>query len=124
MKKIVVLFVTFSVFLFFSCKDEDSKATGTVVFGANYGIINCITTVNVFIDGKHMGQLEAPADSVPNCDVNYGIRMELLAGHYNYNVEIRPLMGSGCSKDVSGELDITEGGCETVFINYLEIFEN
>lgn len=125
MKKSNGLVVIFVLIFLFSCKDENNNgATGTVAFGANYHIINCITTVDVFIDGKHYGQLEGPADSVPDCMANYGLRTELETGHHAYKVEIRPLMGIGCSEDVEGELNITEGGCETVFINYLKVFTN
>ncbi len=68
--------------------------------------------------------METPTDSVPNCDMNYGLTEELEVGKYNYKVEIRPVQGTGCTKDITGDLDITEGDCETVFINYNEVFAN
>lgn len=104
-----------------SCNTDEVKVKGTVMFGSNYAIINCISTVNIFIDGRHIGIIDFPVDSVPNCDLNYGFREELAVGHHNYKVEIRPPQGNGCTADVFGELDITERGCETVFINYREI---
>lgn len=107
--------------LVWSCNNDEEKATGTVVFGANYHVIDCITNVNVFIDGKHVRTLEVFADSVPDCDYNYGIREELTVGRHSYKVEIRPDMGTGCMADVQGKLNIEEGGCETIFINYFEI---
>jgi hypothetical protein len=119
-----ISFVVFLIIFLFSCTDENEKTYGTVVFGANYHVIDCITNVDVFIDGKHIGQLETPADSVPDCDLNYGLREELATGHHNYKIEIRSEQGIGCTKDITGELNITEGCCETVFIDYYEVFVN
>jgi hypothetical protein len=124
MKIQISFFVVFLIIFLFSCTDENEKTYGTVVFGANYHAINCITSVDVFIDGKHIGQLEVPADSVPDCGHNYGLREELETGNHTYKIEIRPMQGIGCTKDITGNLNITEGGCETVFIDYFEVFAN
>ncbi|MEN8118251.1 MAG: hypothetical protein ABFS16_14795 [Bacteroidota bacterium] len=122
MRKYISNLLLFCLFAFIvSCNDDNVNSTGTVVFGANYHVINCISNVDVFIDGKHIGQLEVFADSVPDCSRNYGLRKELEIGNYDYKVEIRPPQGTGCTKDLFGELNITEGGCETVFIDYFKI---
>jgi hypothetical protein len=124
MKKQISFFVVSLTILLFSCTDKNEKTYGTVVFGANYHAINCITSVDVFIEGKHVGQLEVPADSVPDCELNYGLKQELETGNHSYKIEIRPMQGIGCTKDITGNLKITESGCETVFIDYFEVFEN
>lgn len=121
MKKVILSIFTTVVFLLVLSCNDDEQATGTVVFGANYHVINCITEVDVYIDGEHIGQLENFTDSVPNCDLDYGIRKEIEIGTHSYKVEIRPDTGTGCTADVSGELDVKEGGCETVFVDFFNL---
>ena len=124
MKKLILFTFLFITGFLFSCTDENDKPHGTVVFEANYHIINSITNVDVFIDGRHVGRLYGPTDSVPDCELNYGLRTELESGHYNYKIEISSENTTGCAEDIWGELNITEGSCKTVFIDYMKVFTN
>jgi len=118
-QSVIILFTLFT--LISSCKKEDTKPTGFITFGANYHVVNCITNVTIYIDGKFMGELKVFADSITDCNTNAGLTKELEIGHHYYKVKIRPESGIGLSKDIAGQVDITENCCEIVFVDYFKL---
>ena len=105
-----------------SCgKGQNDQKKGYVSFGANYHIINCITTVTIFLDGEPVGILQHFVDAIDNCGEAENITKEISIGKHSYRVEIRSESGSGCTKDISGTFEISENECEKVFIDYLQI---
>lgn len=105
----------------YSCEDPDDDNMGTVLFAANYHVINCITEPRVYIDEEYVGTITIPADSVVECNSESGVRKDLELGLHSYKIEIRPLGGSGCLSDIEGEIWVEQGTCETVFVDYFEI---
>ncbi len=119
---ISTLIIFFGISIFNSCdKTEDSK-TGFVTFGANYHIINCISTVTIYVDNEKIGTLTNPTDTIIDCGEESNITKELSIGEHSYKIEIRPASGTGCTKDIDGTFTISENECEKVFIDYLEVF--
>lgn len=121
MKKLSIILLS-ALFLssIISCSKDETKK-GTVTFGANYNVINCITTVTVFIDGEKLGKLNFYTDSIIDCGRPENLNKQLPVGQHAYKVEIRPAMGTGCTKDISGNILINENECTKVFINYYKI---
>lgn len=113
-------FLLFFVLTTTSC-EKDSGKTGTVTFGANYHIINCITNITVFIDGEKVGMIEMPSDSVIDCGISGYLNKDVSIGNHSYKVEIRPEMGAGCTKDIKGTFRIHENECKKIFIDYTKI---
>jgi len=109
-----LLFLLISV----SC---NKTGTATVSFGANYNVINCITTVTVFVDGGNMGKLENPSSGVNSCDQPETLNLRLPVGMHHYHVEIRELEGIGCTKDIDGDFKLNENDCVRIFIDYTKI---
>ena len=117
---IVSLLLTLSVS---SCGEElNVQKKGSVTFGANYHMINCITTVTIFLDGKNIGTLQHCFDAIENCGKAENITKDISIGKHSYKVEIRPDIVSGCTKDITGTFEISENECKKVFIDYLQIF--
>lgn len=110
--------------VFSSCVKEESEKKGFVTFGANYHIINCISTVNISIDGKIIGDLKNPTDTISECGEKGNITEEVSIGEHTYNVKIRSESGTGCTENIAGRFSISENECEKIFIDYLEIFNN
>ena len=119
--KVILLIVSIIMILLVSCDNDDSKTKGSVTFGANYGIINCITTVTVYIDNENIGNLSIPTDTITDCGLTGNITKDLTVGYHDYVVEIRPEIGTGCTKDISGSFEIYENECTKIFIDYLTI---
>lgn len=115
-------FLLFS--LFNSCDKTEIEKKGFVTFGANFHVVNCITTVTIFIENENVGTLTNFTNSINDCGEESNITRELSVGDYSYKVEIRPLSGSGCTKDIIGNFTISENQCEKVFIDYIEVFNN
>ncbi len=108
----------FLLFFLFSCI---KPGTGAVSFGANYDIINCITTVTIYVDGENMGQLKNPSMGVSSCNQPENLNLKLPAGDHHYRIEIRPLEGTGYSKDIVGNFKLNENDCIKIFIDYAKI---
>ena len=104
----------------FSCSKDDTKK-GTATFGANYNVINCITTVTVFIDGEKLGKLTFYTDTILYCGQPENLNKQLSVGPHDYKVEIRPITGIGCTKDIIGTISIIENECTKIFIDYRKI---
>jgi len=125
MKKTAMLLCVAALCLFsVSCSkdvNKDDGKNGTVTFGANYDVINCITTVTIFIDGQNIGKLTNATDTITECGHPGNVTKRLPVGEHSYKVEIRPALGSGCSKDITGTVQIKENECTKVFINYFKV---
>ena len=107
--------------LMFSGCEKSENRTASVTFGANYHVVNCITYVTVYLDGKKLGKLETPADSITECGQTENITKEVFPGKHFYKVEIRSEMGTGLKKDIKGEFRVGRGECYKVFIDYFKI---
>ena len=118
MKKIV--FVILIGLLAITCDKIDNKK-GTVAFGANYHVIDCITTVTVFIDDEKLGTLTSYVDRINDCQQAGTLTKDLSVGKHSYKVEIRPLAGTGTTKDLTGTIQMDENDCIIVFIDYYTI---
>ena len=118
----LIIFLGFTIVN--SCDKAESDKTGFVTFGANYHIINCVSTVTIYIDNKNVGTLNNPTDSISDCGEESNITKKLSIGAHSYKVEIRPESGTGCTKDINGTFTISENGCEKFFIDYLKVFSN
>ena len=121
MRKNILLIAISIIFLTISCDNDDVKETGTVTFGANYHAINCITYVTVYIDGTELGTLQSPTDEITECNAPENLSKELTVGKHSYLIEIRPELGTGCTKDIVGSFELDENECEKLFIDYFEI---
>jgi len=104
----------------FTC-NKSVTPKGTVSFGANYGVINCITSVTIYVDNNKIGVLGSTIDNITDCGQNGTITKDLSVGQHSYKVEIRPLSGIGCTKDITGTIQIVENECSKVFIDYYTI---
>lgn len=119
MRKLFILLLILGVFLISNSCEEDR--TGYVTFGANFHVIDCITTVTVYVDGVSLGVLEGFTDAITECHATGNITKELPVGKHSYLVEIRSLSGTGCTKNISGNFIIEVGECEKKFIDYFAI---
>jgi len=129
MKKLVLMIIPVLIcgVMFISCSSDNVEKiedrTGIVTFGANFHIINCITTVTIFLDSENIGTLQNPVDAIVDCEETGNLTKEISVGKHTYRVEIRPLLDEGCKKDIAGTLVISENECKKIFIDYLQVFD-
>lgn len=119
---LTTLIILLGTSIFYTCDKPEDKMTGFVTFGANYHIINCISSVTIFIDNEIVGTLTNPTDTIVYCGEESNITQELTVGDHSYKIEIRPEIGTGCTKDINGTFTISENECEKIFIDYLKVF--
>ncbi len=117
-KRIVFLFIPIFLILIFSCESENLNGNGTVTFGANFHIIDCISYVTVYVDDIELGTLQNSTNEITECNAPENLSKELTAGKHSYLVEIRPPIGTGCTKDISGTFTLVDNECEKIFIDY------
>lgn len=108
-------------FMLSSCDDDKDDKKGFVTFGANYHVINCFSTVTIYLDGKNIGTLESPTDTILNCDDPGNITRKISTGEHLFKIEVRS-EGGGCTKDIVGVFDIAENECKKIFVDYWQIF--
>ena len=110
-----------AIFIASSC-EEFFKKKGQVTFGSNFHVVNCISTVTIYLDGQNIGTLSNSVDSIYDCGLKENITKEISVGKHHYKIEIRPQYGDGCTKDLSGTFTISENECKKIFIDYLQVF--
>jgi hypothetical protein len=111
-------------FIFSSCKEKiEEKKEGVVTFGANFHIINCQTTVNIFLDGESIGTLQNPVTMINDCGEAGNLTKTILVGAHTYKVEIRSTSGEDFTKDIIGTFTVSENECKKIFIDYRQIFD-
>lgn len=120
MKKIIYLALILIALT--SCDKLDVGKKASVTFGSNFHVVNCISTVTIFLDDENIGTLENSVDSIVECGETDNITKEVSVGVHSYKVEIRSVNGEGCEKDITGTFVVTENECEKIFIDYYEIF--
>lgn len=112
---VLITLLVGTTLIFSSCNKNNSEdENSSVTFGANYHIINCITTVSIYLDGEYIGTLENYTNEITACGEPENITKDILTGYHTYKVEIR----GGCTRDIEGTFNATENGCEKVFIDY------
>ena len=102
------------------CHNDSGNEEGYVTFGANYHVVNCISTVTIFLDGKNIGTLQNPTDSISKCGEENNLTKKISVGEHTYRVEIR----GSCTKNITGTFVVSENECEKIFIDYYQIFNN
>lgn len=100
------------------CYNENKE--GYVTFGANYHVVNCLSTVTIFLDGENIGTLQNPVDTISECGEKGSLTKKVSVGKHTYQVEIR----GGCTKDITGTFVVSENECEKIFIDYFQVFAN
>jgi hypothetical protein len=117
MKKITWLLLSTLMIIVLSCDKAETK-TGTLSVGANYGVINCPVIVTIYVDDINIGTLESPVEDISDCGQPGTLTKDLSIGQHNYKVEIRPPSGVGCTKDLTGQVQVDENECKTIFIDF------
>jgi len=110
------------ILVFYACDDNKDEEKGFVTFGANYHVINCISTVTIYLDNEQIGTLEHSTDTIVNCNEPGNITKAVSVGQHSYKVEIRA-EGGGCNKKITGTFSVAENDCEKIFIDYWHIFD-
>jgi hypothetical protein len=108
----------FLLLIAFTC-DKIQTKEGTVSFAANYGVINCPTTVTIYVDSKKIGVLESSLDNLSTCGQIGSLTQDISFGQHTYKAEIRSLTGVGCTKDLTGTFQLNEENkCAKLFFDF------
>ena len=118
-KFIISLLICFGLTcVFSSCDDKEEKKSAYVTFGANFGVLNCMSNVTIFLDDENIGVLETHIDTINDCGELGTLTKQISVGEHTYKVEIK----GGCAKNVTGKFTVSENECKKVFIDYFKIF--
>lgn len=112
-----------SVMLLFSSCEDLFKKKATVTFGSNFHIVNCLSTVTVYLDGKNIGTLKHGVDTIYDCGEEENITKEIKAGHHAYKIRFSSESGGCADKELTGVFTVAENECEKVFIDFRTLFD-
>lgn len=115
--------ILLSLTLFIACGEDEIEENlpevvkqGEITFGANSHIINCVTSVEVFINDQSIGVIPSYADSLVSCGVEGNLTKTLDVGSYTYKAVITG--GGDCNAEESATITISENECTKVFLDY------
>ncbi len=94
-------------------KELVEEGTGTVSFGSNYGLLNCIIESEVFVDGELIGSIPGSCDSVFDCAGDATLNHELSEGEHSFEIILSDQDGS-CFADTTGEFTVGTDECLTI----------
>lgn len=120
-RNLLVSIIVFCAIFLLSCEKTDSTPKGSVTFGANNHIINCITKVVIVIDGEEVGVIPGFSDAITECGNKQNLTKGLPIGHHTYVAKIIPEHGNECRKEISGSFDLIQNECVKIFIDYQKI---
>lgn len=106
------------IFTIVSCEnngsnDDDIIGSGTVSFGSNFHLVNCVIESKVIIDGELIGSLPGSIDTIIDCSGDATLNHELLEGDYSFEIILSDQDGS-CFADTTGEFTIGKDECITI----------
>jgi hypothetical protein len=104
-------------------QSTEKKMTGTVSFGANSGVVNCITHVKIYIDDKEIGIIPDVCNEIKSCSDSANLNFQIETGHHFYKAEILNNQGGidGCLSGTTGSFFVNENECVKIFIDYYEL---
>ncbi len=114
MKKVLI----FGILLFIlGC---DKKGNGTVSFGSNDDLLNCIHEATVFIDGNEIGTIPGYCESILDCASENTLNHIITEGEHSYEIVIQNESGGSCYMEKTGEFIIGEDECVKIYFNVIQ----
>ncbi|MFO8066050.1 MAG: hypothetical protein R6U11_00575 [Bacteroidales bacterium] len=122
MKKIIsIIIVLLSIFT--GCEKNNEK--GDILFCTNSNIINCPFSIEISIDDRIVGTLNAGSDfNSTNCSCpsneNIGILFNIETGNHTYSAVEIECAGSNRVNSWSGNLKVEKDECKVIFLDVNE----
>jgi hypothetical protein len=104
------------IFILQACHKNEKEETGTVSFGTNTDLANCLVTPKIYIDNIYKGILPGYIDSIRNCSSDSTFNIELTTGYHTYKFVAADDSGN-CRKEILGDFFLNKDECMKIFIN-------
>ena len=105
------------IILMSSC-EKDSE--GTVSFGSNDDLLNCIHEAYVFIDGIEVGIIPGYCDSIIDCSSASTLNYTVKEGDHEFEIEVENRQGGICYSKISGEFKVDADECVRIYYDVVE----
>lgn len=109
-------FLPIFILIIVGCDKNDIEDKGSVSFGINTHILNCVTTTKVYIDNREVGIIEGFCDTIIDCKSENTLNIELKTGKHNFRFEVSGLNGS-CFREKAGDFELDKDECEKIFFD-------
>jgi hypothetical protein len=116
MKYLLFFRLLLLLFILQACNRNEKEELGTVSFGTNTDILNCIVTPKIYIDNVFKGIVPGYIDSIKNCHSDSTLNIEIPVGHHTYKFIAADDEGN-CLEQKTGEFYIEKDGCKKIFLN-------
>jgi len=114
MKKLIIILI--SAILFLGCDKNENSDKGTISFGVNTHLINCIVTSKVYLDDKETGIIPGFCDTIIDCKSDNTLNLEIPTGQHSFKIEIVGQSGS-CLREKTGDLILEKYECKRIFFD-------
>ena len=100
-----------------SCeKDGD----GTVSFGSNDDLLNCIHEAYVFVDGIEIGTIPGYCDSIIDCSSTNTLNYTIREGNHEFEIVVENRQGGTCYSEITGEFVVDPNECIRLYYDVVE----
>jgi hypothetical protein len=119
----IISFIIIFLSIFTGCEKNNEK--GEVLFCTNSHIINCPFSIEISIDNKIVGTLDASSTfTTTNCSCanpqDIGILFVLEAGNHSYTATEIECAGTNRVNSWSGNVKIDKDECQVIFLDVNE----
>lgn len=118
---LVILFISISL-IFVSCDNDEEFGDGKVLFCTNSHIINCVFDIEISVDNKVIGHLDASSvfsDTICQCEssINIGLLLNLETGTYSYTANEINCIATNKVNTWTGQFVIDKDDCTEIFLD-------
>lgn len=108
--------------LLFDFKSTYDSNKGKVLFCTNAHTMNCIFSIDISVDGKKLGTLDASSTYSDNdcyCEnsVGIGLLISMDKGKYTYSVQETECSATNITNSWTGDLTIVGDSCSMIFLD-------
>jgi hypothetical protein len=93
----------------------EEKGIGTVSFGSNNDLLNCIQDAYVFVDGIEIDIIPGYCDSIIDCESEYTLNHTVTEGNHDYKIVIENRSAGTCYMEKTGDFAIKKDECIRVY---------
>lgn len=114
MKHIILI----GLIIIMSSCEKDGE--GTVSFGSNDDLLNCIHEAYVFIDGIEVGIIPGYCDSIIDCSSASTLNYAVKEGSHEFVLVVENRQGGTCYYEITGEFEVDPNKCVKIYYDVVE----
>lgn len=93
---------------------------GTVSFGSNDDLLNCIHEAYVFVNGIEIGIIPGYCDTITDCSGDNTLNYTITEGNHAFKIVVENRQGGTCYSETSGEFKVDTDECVRIYYDVVD----